>query len=105
MRKLSDSYKIPGRSLPEVYERFNQALLRHQGPAGVKFCGRKLSAEAMTNAIAIHFLDMDFAAQEFILTEYVPRFERMLSEEGTPANGPPVYSGKLPSPKAKRKPG
>jgi hypothetical protein len=81
MRKLSYEYKLPGRSIPEVYERFNQSLIRHQGSGRTKFMARKLSAEALTNAIALHFLDLDFDEQERILALYVPRFEALLSAE------------------------
>jgi hypothetical protein len=80
MRKLSYEYKIPGRSIAEVYDRFNQALLHHQKPGRVKFCGRKLSAEALTNAAALFFLDLSMDQQEEVLSRYVPQFEMMLSE-------------------------
>lgn len=87
MRKLSYEFKIPGRSIPEVYERFNRALTRHKSAGKVKFSGRKLSAEAMTNAVVLSFLDLTEAQQEQVLARYVPRFEAMLADE--PAAGIP----------------
>ena len=36
MAKLSYEFKLPGRSLPEVYERFVGALVRHQGARRVR---------------------------------------------------------------------
>ena len=80
MRKLSYEYKLPGRSLAEVYERFHGALNRHRALGRVRFSGRKLSAEAMVNAVILSFLDMDEGRQEAILASYVPRFEAMLAE-------------------------
>ena len=90
MRKLSYEYKLPGRSLAEVYERFHGALTRHRTVGRVKFSGRKLSAEAMVNAVMLSFLDMDEAQQEVILAAYVPRFEAMLADGITLGhNAPP----------------
>src|ERR671921_867844 len=83
MRKLSYDFKLPGRSLAEVYERFHGALNRHRAVGRIKFNGRKLSAEAMVNAVILSFLDLDEGQQEAILSTYVPRFEAMLTE------GPP----------------
>ncbi len=80
MRKLSYDYKLPGRSLAEVYERFHGALNRHKAVGRVKFSGRKLSAEAMVNAVMLSFLDLDEGQQEAILASYVPRFEAMLAD-------------------------
>lgn len=80
MRKLSYEYKLPGRSLAEVYERFHGALNRHRALGRVRFSGRKLSAEAMVNAVMLSFLDMDEGRQEAILASYVPRFEALLAE-------------------------
>ncbi len=95
MRKLSYEYKLPGRSLAEVYERFHGALNRHRAVGRVKFSGRKLSAEAMVNAVMLSFLDLDEGRQEAILASYVPQFEAMLAhgppsghEERTEAEGP-----------------
>lgn len=104
MRKLSYEFKLPGRSIPEVYERFNQSLTRHQGSGRVKFSGRKLSAEALVNAVMLHFLDMPHDAQAGIVARYVPAFEAMLAEEGDPqpqappaaANGHPGAPGTVP---------
>lgn len=86
MRKLSYDYKLPGRSLAEVYERFHGALNRHKAVGRVKFSGRKLSAEAMVNAVILSFLDLNEGQQEAILSAYVPRFEAMLAENPTPEN-------------------
>jgi hypothetical protein len=84
MRKLSYEYKLPGRSIPEVYERFSQSLIRHQGMGRIKFTGRKLSAEAVVNAVVMRFLDLPVDDQARVLAEYVPRFESMLIEPGDP---------------------
>jgi hypothetical protein len=81
MRKLSYDYKLPGRSLAEVYERFHGSLNRHRAVGRVKFSGRKLSAEAMVNAVILSFLDLDEGEQEAILSTYVPQFEKMLAED------------------------
>ncbi len=80
MGKLSYEYKLPGRSLAEVYERFHGALNRHRAVGRVKFSGRKLSAEAMVNAVILSFLELDEGRQEAILSLYVPRFEAMLAD-------------------------
>lgn len=87
MRKLSYDYKLPGRSLAEVYERFHGALNRHRAVGRVKFSGRKLSAEAMVNAVMLSFLDLDEGQQEVILAFYVPQFEAMLADRPPSQNG------------------
>lgn len=81
MAKLSYEYKLPGRSVPEVHGRFEDALLAFQRVRDLKYGNRKITAEAFTNAVMMHFLDMGRDAQEAVLREYVPRFGALVGEE------------------------
>lgn len=85
MRKLSYEYRIPSRSIQEVYEDFMTTLARHQRNRSLRFNGRKLSAEVMLNGAVMHFLAMSPEAQRAALEAYVPKFETMLVEEEPPA--------------------
>jgi hypothetical protein len=78
MEDLSYEYKLPGRSIARVHERFSNALARHQSIGKTKFRGRKLSAEGMVNAIMLRFLDLTFQDQAKVLAAYVPKFEALM---------------------------
>lgn len=78
MEDLSYEYKLPGRSISTVHARFGHALTRHQSSGKIKFRGRKLSAEAVVNAVVLRFLDLSFQDQARVLAAYVPKFEQMM---------------------------
>lgn len=94
MGKLTYSDKIPGRSIPSIKERFGNVLLYFQAGKRVPFRGNQLSGEALTNALVLHFLDLDRAEQEAILKRYVPIFEGLLETSG---GGGAVEAGPAPS--------
>ena len=73
--------KIPGRSIPEVAGRFGVELARQAGVNGIRFADKKLTAEAMTNAIILHFLSMQEPERNEVLKEFVPIFDAMMSGE------------------------
>jgi hypothetical protein len=79
MSKISTDYKLAGRSVQPIYERFQASLARFKGEGRLRFQGRKLTAEAMVNAVILRFLDLNHSDQERVLAEYVPRFEAMLA--------------------------
>lgn len=81
MKKLSYEFRIPGRSIEAVHNRFERSLLTHQQNRQIKFSGRKLSAEAFVNAIMLNFLDLPEEQQTAMLAREVSRFEAMLSDE------------------------
>lgn len=85
MGKLSYTEKIPSRSIPFVKERFGNALNFFQAGRRILYRGKQISGEALTNAVILHFLDLDRAEQEAILKQYVPIFEGLVAlipEEG-----------------------
>lgn len=87
MSELSDEYKFPKRSIAEVKERFDDALLAHQKGRKIRFRDRNMTGEAFINAVVMHFLDLGFEGQRKILEEYVPRFEGLLGRP-EPASPP-----------------
>jgi hypothetical protein len=81
MSKISTDYKLAGRSVQPIYERFQAALARFKGEGRIRFQTRKMTAEAMVNAVILRFLDLPFEDQERVLAEYVPRFEAMVNDQ------------------------
>lgn len=85
MRQFSDEFRLRGRSLVEIWERYGTAVTRHQSIGRVKFHGKKITAEALTNAAVMAFLDMDEREQERLLAAYIPRIEALQLGELEPA--------------------
>ena len=83
MRKLSEQFKIPGRSLPEVLSRFDGLVSRQQSYVGRKWGDppRKVPAEVIANAIVLQFLDLDPADQDALLDRYVPELAELLRSD------------------------
>lgn len=98
MRKLSYQDKLPSHSLPEIYERFNQALVRQKGRSQTRFLDRKLTAEAMLNAVVLHYLDLPAEQQGSILATYIPRLEALLRTELDESSDTPAAQGELEPP-------
>lgn len=70
---------IPGRTVAEVFGRFENELTRQTALRRKLFHGRKLSAEAMTNAIVLHFLDLPEGERDSIVDRFVPAYESLTS--------------------------
>lgn len=95
MAKLSYREKLPGRSVQAVRDLYDDALCLHQRARKIHFGGRRITAEAFTNAAMLWFLDHDFDEQERILMEYVPRFVAMVeADPAGPAAVTPTEIGK-----------
>lgn len=79
-RKMKRPYsaKIPGRSVPEVTGRYEALVSRQGGVRGLKFFGSKVTAEAVTSAIVLHFLSLTQEEQDAAFDRFVPEFEGML---------------------------
>ena len=79
-RKLKRDYatKIPGRSVAEVTERFENEVARQSGGRAMQFHGQKVTAEAITNAIVMHFLSLSQRERDEILDDYVAKFEEIV---------------------------
>ena len=98
MRKLNEQHKIPGRSLPEIVSRYDAVVSRQQTTLGRKFNDRKVPAEAITNAVVMHFLDLSAADQDAILDRYLPGLDRLLSGSAdgpAPAQAPVKHTADL----------
>lgn len=87
MKKMQERHKIPARTAPELYEKFQEALARNRSAVG--FGGRtKISAEALLGAILIHFFDRPKEEQDRIVRANVPRLEELLSDEPSDRTAP-----------------
>ena len=112
MAKISTDYKLAGRSVQPIYERFQASLARFKGEGRIRFQARKLTAEAMVNAVILRFLDLPHADQERVLDDYVPRFEALLSDDELPESKVPnataaslIDDSRSPEPKRQKKSG
>lgn len=81
MRKLSEKYRLVGRSIREVYTGLKAAETYFADVRGLTFRDRKVGKEAIINAAVWKFLDMDRAQQERVLKTYLPRLETYLVGE------------------------
>jgi hypothetical protein len=86
-------YKIPSRTVRELYERFQDAHLVHRRDDRLRSADRVLSAEAMLNALVLRFLDLPEAEQRAILLEYVPVFQRLREADEARAGAPDPLAG------------
>lgn len=85
MRKLSENYKIPGRSLPEITARFEASLSRQKNVVKrFLFKNKKVSGEVLTNAIVLHFLSLDDREQDEILNRHVAELGMLLGVDDSP---------------------
>jgi hypothetical protein len=71
------SVKIPGKTIPEVFHRFELELLRAANGRAIKFNGQKLSAQALTSAIVLHFLDLAEQERDRVVDVYLARYAEM----------------------------
>jgi hypothetical protein len=105
MRNLDEKYKIPGRSIPEIVDRFEGLLSRQKNIVGRKFYDpkRKLPAEVLTNAIILHFLGMTASEQDAALDRYLPELDALMQDDAgeVPAKSVVVKHTADVSPQAK----
>lgn len=100
-KKLSYRDKIPGRSIPEIADRFRDLLTRVQKSRELLFHGRKMTAEAVTNAVMLEFFDLSPDAQLDVMRRKVPQFEAMMNGEVIlphATDPPPDQADKPPRP-------
>jgi hypothetical protein len=85
--KLSERYKFPSRTHPDLLERFDAALRRYHSkvPVNIGPTNRKLTAEAMLNAAILHFLEMEAAERDRVVLANVPRYEALLDTGEIPS--------------------
>lgn len=72
--------KIPGRTVSQVMVRFDAVLSRQVNVCKVKFFEAQVTAEAITNAIVLHFMDLPEDQQDAILFRYVAVFAGIVSD-------------------------
>lgn len=105
MTKRTSEFNVQARSTSEIVEGLEVLRVRARA-AGVKSNGRKLSSEAMVNAIILAFLDLPKDRQIAALTSYVPVFEGQFGEAADQEPEPAVNTLKPKAkPKAKGKTG
>jgi hypothetical protein len=107
--ELTSKIRVVGRTSPEISEAFGRLVLAMER-AGLTFRNRKVTAEAVLNAIVIGFLDLPADQQEAAIRLGVERFGRNLM--GTPLadtrpesrvkHGDPVGESPPPPPPRKR---
>ncbi len=90
--EFSDKYKLPARSIPEIRRAFGELVgrqeareLQIQTPSGTS---RKVSKEAILNAIVMEFLDKPEAEQNESLNRYIPRVEQLRTTGTWPGSAP-----------------
>lgn len=81
MSKLDVSYKLFGRSIPDIHERFNNLVTWYKSRSSIKYQGRSITNEALGNAIVLRFLELPPEDQHRILAEYIPKLESMVDKD------------------------
>lgn len=85
MAKRTSEFNVQARSTAPIVEGLEVLRVRARA-AGVKSNGRKLSSEAMVNAILLAFLDLPREKQIEALTSYVPVFEGQFGDADADAS-------------------
>ena len=77
--KREYSTKIPGRSVPEISGPYELEVSRQSGVRMVRFFETKVTAEAITNAVMLYFMENPQSERDVILDEYLAKLETLLA--------------------------
>jgi hypothetical protein len=105
MAELSYDNQISTRSTPKVVQALDMLLAQLRGSGRVRFRSRRLSKEALVNAMCLMLADLDVAQVEALLAPHVARLEAILAESGVIRLETTREPVRNPAPKNRRKPG
>lgn len=72
---LSFVYKLPSRSIPSIYEQYQDALTRIRRIRHLRFRGGRVSGESIVNILMMNFLELTPEQQEELLARCLPVLE------------------------------